>query len=86
MKEHQLKPDDIEKIVIKTHPMLIDLPTFKAAARWAESNKELWLSVDSITYALACTVYGLTPGPDWVKDETLTDPRITEMTKKIVNE
>jgi 2-methylcitrate dehydratase PrpD len=81
----ELKPEDIEKIIIRTHPMLIELPTFKAAADWANSGKELWLSVDSITYALACVVYGLTPGPDYVKEESLKDPRISEMTKKVVN-
>jgi 2-methylcitrate dehydratase PrpD len=86
MKEHNLKPEDIEKIVIKTHPMLIELPTFKAGANWADSGKELWLAVDSITYNLACAVYGLPPGPDWVKEETLKSPKIAEMTKKIFNE
>jgi len=86
IKSYKLKPDDIEKIVIKTHPMLIELPTFKAGANWAESGKELWLSVDSITYVLACTIYGLTPGPEWVKEETLNNPKIAEMTKKIFNE
>lgn len=86
IKEYKLKPDDIKKIIIKTHPMLIELPTFKAGAAWADSGKELWLSVDSITYVLACTVYGVIPGPDWVKEETLTNPKIAEMTKKICNE
>ena len=86
MRVHDLKPEDIEKIVIKTHPMLIELPTFKAGANWADSGKELWLSVDSITYALACAVYGLIPGPDWVREETLKNPKIIEMTKKVINE
>jgi 2-methylcitrate dehydratase PrpD len=85
MKGQHLKPEDIQKIIIRTHPMLIELPTFKAAADWANSGKELWLSVDSITYALACAVYGLTPGPDWVKEESLKSPKIAEMTRKIVN-
>jgi 2-methylcitrate dehydratase PrpD len=85
IKAQNLKPEDIEKIIIRTHPMLIELPTFKAAADWANSGKEIWLSVDSITYALACAVYGLTPGPDWVKEESLKDPKIAEMTKKVVN-
>jgi len=57
---------------------------FIAAAKWAESpGKELWFSVDSVTYALACAVYGITPGPEWCQEETLTSPRIIEMTKKI---
>ncbi len=85
MKKQSLKPEDIEKIIIRTHPMLIELPTFKAAADWANSGKELWLEVDSITYAMACAVYGLTPGPDWVNEETLKDPKIAEMTKKVFN-
>jgi 2-methylcitrate dehydratase PrpD len=86
MREQNLKPQDIEKIIIKTHPMLMELPTFKAGANWAESGKELWLAVDSITFNLACAVYGLTPGPDWVKEDTLHSPEIAAMTKKIFNE
>ncbi len=85
IKEYNLMPEDIEKIVVRTHPMLIELPTFKAGINWADSGKELWLAVDSITYTLACTAFGVTPGPDWVKEETLHNPRIAEMSKKIVN-
>ena len=86
IKKYSLKPEEIEKIVVRTHPMLIELPTFKAGANWAASGKELWLAVDSFTFTLACVVYGVTPGPDWVKEETLKDPRIAEMSKKIINE
>ncbi len=86
IKEHDLKPEDIDSIVVNTHPLAVTLPTFAAADKWAESTgKELWLSIDSITYALACTVYGITPGPEWAKDETLTSPRIAEMTRKITH-
>jgi 2-methylcitrate dehydratase PrpD len=45
----------------------------------------LWFSQFSLTYALACTVYGITPGPEWARDETLTSPGIAEMTKKIMH-
>ena len=86
MKKHDLKPEDIDRIEISTHPLAVNLPMFQAAARWAESpGKELWFSVDSVTYALACAVYGITPGPDWCREETLTSPKIVEMTKKIVH-
>jgi 2-methylcitrate dehydratase PrpD len=86
IKEHGLKPEDIDSIVVNTHPLAAMLPTFAAADKWAESSgKELWLSVDSITYALACTVYGVTPGPEWAKAETLNDPRIAEMTRRIIH-
>jgi 2-methylcitrate dehydratase PrpD len=85
MEEHALRPQDIDRIVVKTHPAAVNLPTFVAADKWAESGRELWLAVDSITYVLACTVYGITTGPEWGKEETLNDPRIVEMTKKIVH-
>ncbi len=86
IKEHDLKPEDIDRIMVNTHPLAVTLPTFVAADKWAESTgKELWLSIDSITYALACTVYGITPGPEWARDETLTSPGIVEVTKKITH-
>jgi 2-methylcitrate dehydratase PrpD len=86
MEKQDLKPEDIDRIEISTHPLAVNLPLFQAAARWAESpGKELWLSVDSVTYALACAVYAITPGPDWCKEETLNNPKIVEMTKKIVH-
>jgi 2-methylcitrate dehydratase PrpD len=85
IKERDLRPEDIDSIVVNTHPLAVTLPTFAAADKWAESGKELWLAVDSITYALACTVYGITPGPEWAKEETLTSPKIVEMTKKILH-
>ena len=86
IKERDLKPEDIDKIIVNTHPLATTLPTFAAGDKWAESEgKELWLAVDSITYALACMVYGLTPGPEWVKEETLTSQKIAEMTRKITH-
>jgi len=86
IKEHDLKPEDIDQIIANTHPLALTLPTFAAADKWAESKgKELWLAVDSITYALACTVYRVKPGPEWVKEETLKNRKIAEMTRKITH-
>ena len=85
IKEHNLESEDIDSITVNTHPLATTLPTFAAADKWAESGRELWLAVDSITYALACTVYGIKPGPEWAKEETLTSPRIAEMTRKITH-
>jgi len=86
IKEHDLKPEDINRIVINTHPLGITLPTYVAGDRWAEStNRDLWFSQFSLTYALACTVYSIIPGPEWAKEETLTNPDIAEMTKKVTH-
>lgn len=86
IEKHNLKPEEIDEIIVNTHPLAITLPTFAAADKWAESvNRELWLAVDSITYAMACTVYGITPGPEWVKEETLTSNKIADMTKKVTH-
>jgi 2-methylcitrate dehydratase PrpD len=86
IKEHDLKPEDIEKVVVNTHPLGITLPTYVAADNWAEStNRDLWFSQFSFTFALACTIYGITPGPEWAKEETLNSPKIAEMTRKIVH-
>jgi hypothetical protein len=30
-------------------------------------------------------VYGIPPGPEWTKQETLTSPKLVEMTKKIIH-
>jgi 2-methylcitrate dehydratase PrpD len=84
IKKHGLKAEDIESITVNTHPLGITLPTYKAADKWADSEgKELWFSQFSLSYALACTVYGITPGPEWAREETLRRPGIAEMTKKI---
>jgi 2-methylcitrate dehydratase PrpD len=84
MKEHDLEPEDIDRIVVSTHPLGITLPTYVAANKWYESKgKESWFSINSFSYALACTIYRIIPGPEWAKEETLTSPRIAEMTKKI---
>lgn len=84
--DYDLKPEDIDRIVVNTHPLGITLPTYVAADKWAEStDKELWFSQFSFTYALACTVYGITPGPEWAKEETLNNPKVVEMTGKIVH-
>jgi 2-methylcitrate dehydratase PrpD len=86
VREHGLKPDDIESITVKTHPLGITLPTYRDADKWAEcEGKELWFSQFSLSYAMACTIYGLTPGPEWAKEENLNSPEIAEMTKKIVH-
>jgi 2-methylcitrate dehydratase PrpD len=86
IKEHDLKSEDIERIVINTHPLGITLPTYVAGDSWADStNRDLWFSQFSLTYALACTVYGITPGPEWAKEEILTNPDIAEMTRKVTH-
>ncbi len=86
IKEHDLKPEDIDSVTVNTHPLGINLPTYAAADKWAESKgKELWFSQFSLSYALACTIYGITPGPEWAREETLNSPEITEMTKKITH-
>ena len=85
--EKNLKPEDIERIIIKTHPLGITLPTYVAGDNWADSNsRDLWFSQFSLTYALACTVYGITPGPEWAREKTLTNPNIAEMTRKVIHE
>ena len=86
IKEHDLKPEDVERIVINTHPLGITLPTYVAGDKWAEfANRDLWFSQFSLSYALACTVYNITPGPEWASEETLNSPRIAEMTRKITH-
>jgi 2-methylcitrate dehydratase PrpD len=86
IEEHDLKPEDIERVVIKTHPLGVTLPTYAAGDRWAESdNRDLWFSQFSLTYALACIAYRITPGPAWASEATLHDPRIAAMTRRIVH-
>ena len=85
MREKDLKPADIEHIVVNTHPLATTLPTFEAADKWADSGRELWLSIDSFTFALACTVLGVPPGPEWAAEKTLQSPGIAEMSRKIVH-
>ena len=86
IEEQGLKPEDIDSVTVNTHPLGITLPTYVAADKWAESvGKELWFSQFSLSYALACTIYGITPGLEWAREETLNSPGIAEMTRKITH-
>ncbi len=86
IEEHDLKPEDIDRITVNTHPLANTLPIFAAADKWSEcTNKVLWVAVNSFSFALACTVYRITPGPEWAKDETYNDPKIIEMSKKVTH-
>jgi 2-methylcitrate dehydratase PrpD len=85
MDENLLKPGDIVGIVVNTHPLAITLPTFQAGDRWADSGRELWLSVDSLPFAMACAVLGIPPGPDWGTEETLKSAEVAEISRKVVH-
>ena len=76
----------IESVTVNTHPLARTLPTFDAVSIWSEvKDKAVWNSICSFPYALALTIYGVTPGPEWAKEETMHDPKILEMTKKITH-
>ena len=84
IRERRLTPGDIDKITVATTPMVVGLPSYAAANNWADvDNKDASLSQFSITYALACTAYGIAPGPDWAMPQTLNDPAIGNFTKRI---
>jgi 2-methylcitrate dehydratase PrpD len=85
MRENDLEPEDIERILVNTHPLATSLPTFQAGAKWADSGRELWLSVDSFPFAMACAVLGIPPGPEWCYKETLNSPEVAEMSRRIVH-
>ena len=84
MKEHKLNADDIDRIVVNGDPRTT-LPLYINADNWTESPKELWTSQFSYTYALACTVHGVTPGPEWAKERMLNDPKIAATTEMITH-
>jgi 2-methylcitrate dehydratase PrpD len=85
MKEQRLTPEDIEHITVNTHPLAVTLPTFAAADQWADSGRELWLSVDSLTFAMSCAVLGIPAGPEWCTEETLKSPEVAAMSRKITH-
>ena len=85
MKKNSLKAGDIERINVNTHPLATSLPTFQAGAKWADSGRELWLSVDSLPFAMACAVLGIPPGPEWGTEEVLKSPEVAAMSRKIVH-
>ena len=85
MRENNLGAGDIERIEVNTHPLATSLPTFQAGAKWADSGRELWLSVDSFPFAMACAVLGIPPGPDWGTEETLKSPEVAAMSRKVIH-
>jgi 2-methylcitrate dehydratase PrpD len=82
--EQELEPNDIDKVIVNAHPGTA-LPTWLAADNWADSpHKDLWFSQFSFSFALACVAHHITPGPLWGHNDTLTDPSIAQLTRKVV--
>lgn len=75
--EHDISPDDIEKIIIKTYS-----PATSGSFMNAEP-KNMPQAQFSTVYAIAVAVHRVPPGPKWFAKETLRNASILKLAKKV---
>ena len=78
VQEHPMKPEEIEKIVIKGDPLL---QTPNRRGTKIESFADMQFS-NAYIFALAC-YYGSRPSPAWLMPSVYNDPRIKALSKKV---
>ena len=78
VQEHQIKPEEIEEIVIQADPLL-QSPNRKATK--IESFADMQFS-NAFIFALAC-YYGSKPSPSWLMPTVFGDPRIEALSKRV---
>jgi 2-methylcitrate dehydratase PrpD len=78
MQEHQIKPEEIEEIVIQADPLL---QSPNRSATKIESFADMQFS-NAYIFALAC-YYGSKPSPAWLMPNAFGDPRIEALSKRV---
>jgi len=76
--EHDIKPEDIEKIVVKGGP-LMQMPNRSGIVVTNFADAQFFIRYN---FALA-VFYGDQPSPAWQMPSTFRDPRITDLVKKV---
>lgn len=78
--EHGLKPDEIEKIVVRANPFALT-PIFR------DQHPEDMLSAEfSHAHAMAVLAHDVPAGPRWYDDATMNDPAIIKFRNRVVVE
>jgi 2-methylcitrate dehydratase PrpD len=86
MHEQRFGADDIEKIVIRMHPMGYALRIFRDPPDAIRCDHRAPLNgAFNIPYVMALAALGRTPGPQWYTEENLRDPRVWELAGRIIS-
>jgi len=85
MREERLAVDDIERIEIHVHPMAWVQRFFRSPATRIECDHRAPLNgAFNIPYVMALAALGRTPGPEWYSEQTLKDPAVWDLARRIV--
>ena len=77
MANNNLKPDDIEKIIYKSHPRQVGM-----FDQWPVDSIHNGVSLSfHFPMGFAMAAYGIEPGPDWHASKNIEDPRIKEFAR-----
>lgn len=80
MNKYGIKAEDIEKIRFKSFSR-VAIPPYNNP-----EPKDMFQAMFSIPWTVALGVLGYEPGPDWFTDERFRDPRVIDLTHKVVLE
>jgi len=78
MREHGIRAADIERVTVKTHPWAIMTPHFSDREPAGMVTCEF-----NIPHSIAMAALGVTRGPAWYSAETMSDPAVQAMRRKV---
>ncbi|MDB4443948.1 MmgE/PrpD family protein [bacterium] len=77
LRDERLNPDDIEKILFKSHSLVCSPPFDDPRPI------EIWDAVFSVPWSISLAAYGHQPGPDWYAEERFRDTKIINLAEKV---
>lgn len=85
MREHGLRPDEIENIEVRLNPAAYSMTVFNTPAMSFEplDHRSPMHAQFNIPYVLAQVALGRTPGARWYSEESLRDPEVWELARRI---
>ena len=76
IKENELKPKDIEKVIVRVHRRAMEVGDIYEPKDWLTAQV-------SIPYNIALVAFGIPPSPEWQAPEQYTDREILRFHKKV---
>lgn len=76
IKENNLRPEDIEKVVVRVHRTAVDKGSIYEPGDWLTAQV-------SIPYNIALIAFGVTPSSEWQAPEHYRDPEILGFHRKV---
>lgn len=79
IQKHRVKPEQIEKVIVKGG--FLQFPMFPIQNPKTPENAQF-----SIPHAISMVAFGVPPGPNWYRPETLKEPKIEAFRRKVIIE